>query len=88
MPKLFPSFPFSGVTEGPMRSGAEKQQLLNYTPSWERGGRSLKRTEAKGFQFKSKPDRKVVGRQKIRGKRRKKKCPNAVYTQIHTHTYG
>lgn len=47
--------------------------------------RSLKKTGAKGFQFKSKPGRKTVERQKIRGQGRKRKCPNATYTHKYTH---
>lgn len=35
---IIPFF-FSGVIVGPMRPGAEKEQLLNYTSSWERRGR-------------------------------------------------
>lgn len=46
--------------------------------------RSLKKTGAKGFQFKSKPDGKMVERQEIRGQGREKKCPNAIYLHIHT----
>lgn len=86
MPKLFPSFPFSGITVGPMRSRAEKEQLLNIHHLGTKEG-VIKKTGIKGFQCKSKPDRKMVGRQKIRGQGRKKKRPNAVYTHKYTHIH-
>lgn len=87
MSKLFPSFPFfwcyCGSYEITCREGTTSKFYI--FSGEKREERSLKRTGAKGFQFKSKPGRKMVETQKIRGQGRKRKCPNATYTHKYTH---